>query len=101
MPFLSIVHLKDLSCEECFAPLAEAGARSFVVDAAGDPVLFPQDDPPAAMAVQLSCANGHQTLLSVPGEVSAEETLQTPEEAPVAADAVLTKGTTESGKTLP
>lgn len=101
MPFLSLVHLKDLSCEECFVPLADAGARSFVVNASGDPVLFAEDDPPALMMVHLTCANGHQTALSVPGEISAEETLQTPEEAPVATDAVLIEGKTESGKALP
>lgn len=81
-------------------PLAEAGARSFIVDGQGDPVLFAEDDPPAEMIVQITCRNGHDTRLTVPNEISAEETLQTPEDAPVATDAVLISGKTESGKAL-
>ena len=100
MPFLSLVHLRDFSCETCFVPIAEAGARSFIVDAQGDPVLFAQDDPPAEMIVHLTCRNGHDTPLTVPNEISAEETLQTPEVAPVATDAVLISGKTEGGKAL-
>lgn len=98
--FLSLVHLRELSCEECKAPLAPAGARSFIVDAQGDPIDFSKEDPPAEMVVQMLCRNGHPTELNVPNEISAEETLTTPEEAPIAPDAVLLSGSGESGKPL-
>jgi hypothetical protein len=101
MPFLAIVHLRELRCAQCESALAVAGARSFIVDAQGDPLLFSSDDPPAEMVVQLSCASGHTTELNVPNEVSAEEALITPEEAPIAADACVVSGTTESGAPLP
>lgn len=87
--FLSLVHLRDLRCVLCSAVLATAGARSFIIDAQGEPVAFPQDEPPAQMLVQLHCPNGHVTELSVPDDVGAEESLQTPDEAPIGADAVL------------
>lgn len=98
--FLSLVHLVALQCEECSAGLAEPGARSFIVDGEGDPVPFSPDDPPAEMVVQILCPNGHLTELSVPNEISAEESIITPDEAPIGADACLISGTTESGKAL-
>lgn len=98
--FLSIVHLVALKCEECSADLAQPGARSFIVDSQGDPVQFSADDPPAEMVVELSCPNGHVTELNVPNEISAEESMTTPDEAPIGADACLISGTTESGKAL-
>jgi hypothetical protein len=80
--------------------LAIAGARSFIVDSNGDPVRFSPDDPPAELIVQLACPSGHVTELNVPNEISAEESMQTPEDAPVAQDAYVASGTTESGKSL-
>lgn len=100
MPFLSLVHLRDLHCEQCKALLASAGARSFIVGDDGNPVNFAQDDPPAEMVVALHCPAGHATELNVPNEISAEETLITPEEAPIAVDASILSGLTESGKQL-
>jgi hypothetical protein len=101
MPYLSLVHLRDLPCEHCKAPLAQAGARSFIVDQTGNPVNFSQDDPPAEMVVQLSCPNGHTTELNVPNEIAAEEALSTPDDAPIATDACIVSGMTDSGKELP
>jgi hypothetical protein len=98
MPFLAIVHLQALRCAVCGAPLAQPGARSFVVDPRGLPVSFDPTDPPAEMNVEIACLNGHATPLLVPNEISAEETLMTPERAPIAADATVCSGTTESGK---
>lgn len=98
--FLSLVHLRELRCEECSQVLAPAGARSFIVDGNGDPVRFLQDDPPAEMSVQLLCPAGHAAELNVPNEISAEESLNTPDDAPLGADACLISGTTESGKAL-
>lgn len=100
MPFLSLVHLRDVACAQCGKMLAAAGARSFVVDEEGNPVHFAQDDPPAEMVVQLSCRNGHAMELNVPNEIAAEETLTTPEEAPIATDAVIVSGTTDKGRAL-
>jgi hypothetical protein len=101
MPFLDLVHLRELRCEECEALLAPAGARSFIVDKFGNPVQFSLEDPPAEMVVHLTCPNGHLTELNVPNEISAEETLITPEDAPIGTDAYIFSGTTERGKTLP
>jgi hypothetical protein len=98
--FLSLVHLTQLRCEECKDILAEPGARSFIVTLDGDPVRFSPDDPPAEMVVHLLCRNGHANELNVPNEISAEESLNTPDEAPLGADACLISGTTESGKPL-
>ena len=53
------------------------------------------------MAVQLTCPNGHAVELNVPNEIAAEETLTTPDEAPIAADAVVVSGMTEKGEELP
>jgi hypothetical protein len=100
MPYLSLVHLREVRCLECGAELAQPGARSIVVDLAGDPIDFPTDDQPAEMSVELTCINGHQTTLLVPNEVGAEETLITPDDAPLAGDAMVVDGTTESGKPL-
>jgi hypothetical protein len=98
--FLNLVHLRDLRCQTCNALLAEAGARSFIVDSDGDPIRFSQDDPPAEMVVQLACPDGHVTELNVPNEISAEESIQTPDDAPIGADAYAVSGTTESGKSI-
>lgn len=100
MPFLGLVHLKACVCAHCGAALAEAGARSFVVDPGGAPINFSQSDPPAQMAVEIACPNGHTTELNVPLEISAEETLITPDEAPIGCDATLISGATESGAEL-
>ena len=89
MPFLALVHLRELRCAECNALLAEAGARSFIVDAAGNPLNFSQEEPPEEMTVVIACPNGHDTTLYVPNEVAAEETLVTPADSPIARDAVL------------
>ncbi len=53
MPFLSLVHLRELRCEQCGAIVAQAGARSFITDQAGDPLYFATDDPPAEMVVHV------------------------------------------------
>ena len=98
--FLSLVHLTQLRCEDCKEVLAEPGARSFIVTVDGDPVQFSQDDPPAEMVVHVLCTNGHASELNVPNEIGAEESLTTPDEAPIGADACLISGTTESGKAL-
>ena len=52
------------------------------------------------MTVEMACPNGHASTLLVPNEISAEETLMIPDRAPIAADAVVRSGTTESGKQL-
>jgi hypothetical protein len=100
MPYLALVHLRDLRCAECSALLAPAGARSFVVTGDGTPVAFAEDDEPAELRLELSCENGHGTELLVPNEIAAEATLNTPAEAAIACDAVLLSGTTESGKAI-
>jgi hypothetical protein len=71
-----------------------------VVDAQGSPVLFDPDDPAAEMTVEIACPGGHALTLLVPNEISAEETLMIPDRAPIAGDAVVRSGTTESGKLL-
>jgi hypothetical protein len=38
--------------------------------------------------------------LNVPNEISAEESLQTPDDAPIACDAYAVSGTTESDKSI-
>ena len=91
MPFLAAVHLRPLICPECGVRIAEPGARSFVVDAVGSPVAFDADALPEEMVLRLACPNGHATTLRVPNEVSVEETLATPDGAPIAADAVLSE----------
>lgn len=98
--FLSLVHLSELRCEECKELLAMPGSRSFIVNLEGDPVAFSTEDPPAEMIVHLLCPNGHASELDVPNEIGAEESMSTPDEAPIGADACLISGTTESGKAL-
>ena len=98
--FLSLVHLRDAACAMCRAPLAAAGARSFIVDGSGHAVSFDEADPPAEMVVEIACPSGHVTEWNVPNEISAEQTLQTPEDAPVGRDAVLISGTTEGDREL-
>ncbi len=87
--FLALVHLRDLACAECGAPLAAAGSRSVVVGEDGLPVAFDEAEPGAEMAVDLICPNGHDTPLAVPADVAAEQALQIPDGAPFARDAVL------------
>ncbi len=89
MPFLALVHLRDLRCAQCNEPLAQAGARSFLVDESGEALNFTQDEPPEEMTAAIYCSNGHENLLYVPNEIAAEETLYTPEEAPIARDAIM------------
>lgn len=97
--FLSVVHLHPLLCS-CGEMLAQAGARSFVVDAGGDPLAFSAADPPAEMVVAFTCGHGHVNQLRIPNELSAEETMQSPDDAPLGADAVLVEGRTESGAAI-
>ena len=87
MIYLALVHLRDLACEPCGAPLAVAGARSFIVADDGEPVGFEPGAVPEEMTVELRCPLGHVTTLLVPNEIAAEETMQTPEDAPIGADA--------------
>lgn len=87
--FLSLVHLRELRCESCNVLLADAGARSFIVDADGNPVTFPDDQPPEELVVHLACPNGHVTELDVPAEIAAEDSLDTPDDAPIGVDAYL------------
>ena len=94
MPFLALVHLRDLACAQCGTVLATAGARSFVVDAEGAPVAFAEENPPAELVVDVVCPNGHATRLFVPNEISAEEALSIPDDAPLGCDATLESATT-------
>ena len=89
MPFLALVHLRELRCAECDEILADAGARSFIVDDAGDAVQFAEDREPEEMMVAMACSQGHQTPLYVPNEIAAEDVAQTPDDAPIGRDAVL------------
>lgn len=89
--FLSIVHLRELRCTLCSDILAPAGARSFIVDAAGDPVPFDSENIPPQMRLQIACSNGHVNEVDVPNEASAEEVMSTPDDAPAGKDAVLLK----------
>lgn len=98
--FLNLVHLTELRCDGCGELLAAPGARSFIVDGDGNPVHFSPDDPAAEMVVHVFCPAGHANELNVPNEISAEEAMSTPDEAPIGADACLISGTTESGKAL-
>jgi len=41
------------------------------------------------MTVELVCPNGHRSALSVPEDLSAEETLATPDSAPIGRDATI------------
>jgi hypothetical protein len=89
VPFLALVHLRERRCSECNALLGAAGARSFVTDRRGDPVNFSQDEPAEEMQVALVCENGHSTTLRVPDDLGAEETLATPDGAPIGRDAMI------------
>lgn len=91
MPFLAVVHLRDLRCRECGAEIAAPGARSFVVDLQGAPVLFDEQSIPDEMTLTIACPRGHLATLLVPNEVAVEETMATPDAAPIAADAVLSE----------
>ena len=91
MPFLAVVHLRDLACPECGAQIAVAGARSFVVDPEGAPLLFDEQSMPSEMTLTIACPRGHLAPLLVPNEVAVEETMATPDAAPIAADAVLSE----------
>lgn len=86
--FLSVVHLRELRCSLCAALLAAPGSRSFIVDERGDPVKFPAENPPQEMTLELICENGHVTQIDIPADASAEESLMTPDEAPLATDAI-------------
>ena len=86
--FLSIVHLRERRCTLCNALLAQAGARSFIVDTEGEPVRFSAENSPEQMQLEIVCENGHVEVINVPGEASAEESLDTPDGAPIARDAV-------------
>lgn len=87
MPFLALVHLRELRCAECGATLAQAGARSFVVDDERNPLNL-TEGATEEMTVEIACPRGHVTTLFVPNEIGAEETLATPVNAPVGRDAV-------------
>ncbi len=89
MPFLALVHLRELRCGQCGELLAPAGARSFLIDDAGDAVGFPEGELPEEMAVEIRCSRGHVTKLFVPNEIGAEETMAIPEDAPIGRDAVI------------
>lgn len=92
MPFLDVVHVRERRCAHCDVVIAPAGSRSFIVDADGLPVPFSEDAPPEGMTVRLECSNGHETRLDVPGDVSAEAAMMTPDDAPIAADAMYLSG---------
>lgn len=100
MPFLAVTHLRPAACPQCGSLVAAAGARSFVVGGDGAPWNFEADDPAAELRVSLACPNGHSIELLVPNDVGAEEVATIPDGAPIAADAVVVRGTTESGKAL-
>jgi hypothetical protein len=89
MPFLALVHLRELRCAECNVLLAEAGARSFVIDASGEAINFSSNEPPEEMEAVIMCPSGHENVVFVPNELGAEETLYTPEDAPIGRDAIL------------
>ena len=89
MPFLALVHLRELRCGQCNELLAEAGARSFLVDERGEALNFSEEEPPEEMTIAILCSQRHENVLYVPNEIAAEETLYTPEEAPIARDAIM------------
>ncbi|MHB8146387.1 MAG: hypothetical protein ACYDGM_03870 [Vulcanimicrobiaceae bacterium] len=88
MPFLAVVHLRELRCKTCDALLAQAGARSFIIDEQDEPLWFVPDEVPEEMTLVMTCPSGHLEQLFVPNEIGAEETLLTPEDAPIGLDAV-------------
>lgn len=87
--FLSLVNLREMRCPLCKELLAPAGARSFIVDGEGNPVHFSPDDPPPEMTLEIRCSNGHVNVVSVPNDAGAEESMTTPQDAPIGRDAVL------------
>lgn len=89
MPFLALVHLLERRCAQCGALLAVPGSRSFLVDERTEPVNFSEAEPPEALTAALVCPSGHQTVLRVPEDVSAEEALAVPDDAPIARDATI------------
>jgi hypothetical protein len=89
MPFLALVHLRELRCPQCGLVLAAPGARSFVVDDRDEAINFSHEEPPDAMTVEILCPNGHRVSQRVPDELAAEEALAVPDDAPIARDAVL------------
>lgn len=89
MPFLALVHLRELRCAECDENLAAPGARSFIVDDVGDAVPFAEDQDPEGMTVSIVCSDGHENQLYVPNDVAAEDVAQTPDDAPIGRDAVI------------
>jgi len=91
VPFLAVVHLRELVCPDCGTKIAGAGARSFVVDPKGEPIGFDEERMPEEMALTVACPRGHAVRLLVPNEVGVEGTMVTPEAAPIAADAVLSE----------
>jgi len=89
LPFLDIVHVRERRCAQCGEIFAEPGSRSFIVDASGLPVNFDAEKPPEQLRLALTCPYGHVTTVNVPEDLSAEATLMTPDDAPIAVDAVL------------
>jgi hypothetical protein len=59
------------------------------VDERGEALNFSTEEPPDEMTVEIACPNGHTAILYVPNEIGAEETLVTPDDAPIGRDAVL------------
>ena len=90
MPYLDLVHVRERRCAQCGDVYAEPGSRSFIVHTNGLPVDFDEKHPPAELRVALTCRNGHPTTLRVPEDVSAEAAMMTPDDAPIAVDAVVT-----------
>ncbi|HEY1976143.1 MAG TPA: hypothetical protein VGG89_06355 [Candidatus Baltobacteraceae bacterium] len=91
MPFLAVVHLRELVCQECGTKIADPGARSFVVDPTGEPIGFDAEHMPEEMTLTVACPGGHVATLLVPNEVAVEETMAIPDSAPIAADVVLSE----------
>lgn len=93
MGFLAVLHVRPLACPKCGARITAPGARSIVVDSEGAPVFFTPEAVPENMTVEIPCANGHVVALRVPDDLSAEETLMIPDDAPVAENATIIAGT--------
>ena len=89
MPFLALVHLRELRCAQCNELLAVAGARSFLVDDAGEAAGFAENEVPEEIAVEIRCSRGHVAKLFVPNELGAEEALTVPDDAPIGKDAII------------
>jgi len=87
MPFLALVHLRELRCAQCGEVLAVPGARSILVDDRGEAAHIPEEEAPEELTAVIVCLRGHETSLSVPDDVSAEEVLSTPDDAPLGRDA--------------